>query len=119
MIEADEERGAAMNWLKVAAVVIGALIAFLIVGEVVHIILSLLGYVLIAALVAGGGYIAYKVVTSGRGREVKDKRREREIRDDYRREDPPQPTYRQPDYPPPTRPNVDDDLDRLRREMGS
>jgi hypothetical protein len=105
-----------MNWLKVAAVLIGALIAFLIVGEVVHIILSLLGYVLIAALVAGGGYVAYKVVTSRHGRELRDRsrggrRQDHELRDDYR----------QADYPPPprpARPNVDDELDRIRREMG-
>ena len=93
-----------MNWLKVAAVLIGALIAFLIVGEVAHIILSLLGYVLVAALVAGGGYVAYKVVTSRHGRE---------LRDDYRQAD-----YPPPPPPRPARPNVDDEMDRLRREMG-
>jgi uncharacterized membrane protein YebE (DUF533 family) len=102
-----------MNWLKVAAVVIGALIAFLIVGEVVHVILALLGYVLIAALIAGGGYIAYKVVTSSRRREVKDRHRDRQLRDDHH--------YRQADYPPPSassRPDVDDELNRIRRDMG-
>jgi hypothetical protein len=101
-----------MNWLKVAAVVIGALIAFLIVGEVVHVVLALLGYVLIAALVAGGGYVAYKVVTSSRRREVKDHYRDRELRDDH---------HRQADYPPrpaSSRPDVDDELKRLRRDMG-
>jgi hypothetical protein len=103
-----------MNWLKVAAVVIGALIAFLIVGEVVHVILALLGYVLIAALVAGGGYITYKVVTSSHRREVKDRNRGRgrELHEDH---------YRQADYPPPpasSRPDVDDELNRLRRDMG-
>ncbi len=110
-----------MNWLKVAAVVIGALIAFLIVGEVVHVILALLGYVLIAALVAGGGYVAYKVVTSSRRREVKDHHRDRQLRGDRRSDNHQQADYQQADYPPPpapSRPNVDDDLDRLRREMG-
>jgi uncharacterized membrane protein YebE (DUF533 family) len=106
-----------MNWLKVAAVVIGALIAFLIVGEVVHVILALLGYVLIAALVAGGGYVAYKVVTSSHRREVRDRHRDRKLPDeqhrggDYRQAD-------QPQLPSPSRPNVDDELNRLRREMG-
>jgi hypothetical protein len=108
-----------MNWLKVAAVVIGALIAFLIVGEVVHVILALLGYVLIAALIAGGGYIAYKVVTSSRRREVKDRHRERKLPDDDRRDG----GYRQADHhpqlPSPSRPNVDDELNRLRRDMGN
>ncbi|HUN32349.1 MAG TPA: hypothetical protein VMU95_10015 [Trebonia sp.] len=100
-----------MNWLKVAAVVIGALIAFLIVGEIVHVVLALLGYVLIAALIAGGGYVAYKVVTSSRRREVKDHHRDRQLPDDH---------YRQADYQPPASPrsNVDDELNRLRRDMG-
>jgi hypothetical protein len=106
-----------MNWLKVAAVLIGALIAFLIVGEVVHIILSLLGYVLIAALVAGGGYVAYKVVTSRNGRQIRDRSRRRrqdhELRDDYRQAD-----YPPPPPPQPARSNVDDELNRIRREMG-
>jgi hypothetical protein len=107
-----------MNWLKVVAVVIGALIAFLIVGEVVHVILALLGYVLIAALVAGGGYVAYKVVTSRRGRELRDRSRGGGRRQDHELRD----EYRQADYAPPpprpARPNVDDELDRMRREMG-
>jgi len=102
-----------MNWLKVAAVVIGALIAFLIVGEIVHVVLALLGYVLIAALIAGGGYVAYKVVTSSRRREVKDRHRERgrQLPDDH---------LRASDYTQPTSPrsNVDDELNRLRRDMG-
>jgi hypothetical protein len=105
-----------MNWLKVAAVVIGALIAFLIVGEVVHVILALLGYVLIAALIAGGGYVAYKVVTSSHRREVKNRDRERKLPDDHQGGN-----YRQADHPQlpsPSRPNVDDELNRLRRDMG-
>jgi uncharacterized membrane protein YebE (DUF533 family) len=107
-----------MNWLKVAAVAIGALIAFLIVGEVVHVILALLGYVLIAALIAGGGYVAYKVVTSSRRREVKDRDRgrDRKLPDDHQGGN-----YRQADHPQlpsPSRPDVDDELNRLRRDMG-
>lgn len=134
-----------MNWLKVAAVLIGALIAFLIVGEVVHIILALLGYVLIAALVAGGGYVAYKVLSSRRGREVRSRRRERALDEEHQRGEDrhedlrqqgftpygPQGSPSQPQgaYPPqqgsppppprPARPNVEEELNRLRREMGS
>ena len=41
-----------MNWLKVAAVAIGALIAFFIIGSVIHLITAILGWVLVLALVA-------------------------------------------------------------------
>jgi hypothetical protein len=87
-----------------------------------------LSYVVIAALVAGGGYVAYKIATSGRGRQVQDRHRDRELRDDYRRADRRDDRHddlRQQDYAPPppppqpSRPNVDDELNRLRREMGN
>jgi hypothetical protein len=106
-----------MNWLKVVAVIIGALIAFYIVGSVIHIITALLGVIVVLAILGAGGYAAYKIATSRRGREIRDRSRgrgsyqDREIRDDYR----------QPDYPPPpqpARPNVDDELNRIKREMG-
>jgi hypothetical protein len=110
-----------MNWLKVAAVAIGALIAFLIVGSVVGFILHVLSYVVIAALVAGGGYVVYKIATNRHGREVRTKQRRREIRDDYH--DDLRDNVRDTGYapPPPPRPaggGVDDDLARLKREMG-
>jgi hypothetical protein len=118
-----------MNWLKLAAIAIGALIAFLIVGSVVGFILHVISYVVIAALIAGGGYVAYKIASSGRGRlgrgpEGSDRRRDRELRDGYRRPDPRE-DLRQDSYTPsppppqPSRASVDDELDRLRREMGS
>ncbi len=109
-----------MNWLKVAAVAIGALIAFLIVGSVVGFILHVLSYIVIAALIAGGGYVVYKIATNRHGREVRGRRRGREIRDDYH--DDLRDSVRDTGYAaPPPRPaggNVDDDLARLKREMG-
>ena len=108
-----------MNWLKIAGIAIGALIAFLIIGSVIHVVMALLGYVVLAAIVAGGGYVAYKLATSSHGRKLRDRRRGHEIRDDD------QGTGYAPPPPgtghiPPALPkgNVDDDLARLRREMG-
>jgi hypothetical protein len=114
-----------MNWLKIAAVAIGALLAFFIVGSVIHIITAILGWVVILALIGGGGYVVYKVVSAGKGREVRTRRRDRELRNDYRRDDHRRDDLRQEDYIPPpsppraSRPNVDDELNRLKREMGS
>ena len=103
-----------MNWLKVAAVAIGALIAFFIIGSVIHLITAILGWVLVLALVGGGGYVVYKVVTSGSDRQVRGRRRDRELRDDS-----PQEGYTAPPPPQqPSRPNVDDELNRLKRDMG-
>ncbi len=110
-----------MNWLKVAAVAIGALIAFLVVGSVIHLIMTVLGYILVAALVAGGGYVVYKIATNRRGREVRGRRRGREIRNDHHddlRDTPPDTGYAAPPPPRPAAGNVDDDLARLKREMG-
>jgi hypothetical protein len=109
-----------MNWLKVAAVAIGALLVFLVVGSVVHLIMTLLGYLLVAALVAGGGYVAYKIVTSGGRRELRRGRgrrsERRQVRQDYAEPDPGFGVP--PTEPRPAAGNVDDDLTRLKREMG-
>src|SRR5258708_35821226 len=100
-----------MNWLKVAAVAIGALIAFLIVGSVVGFILHVLSYVVIAALVAGGGYVVYKIATNRPGREARDKRRRREVSAAQHDGLPanPQATRSAPPPPPPPRPAAGED----------
>jgi hypothetical protein len=106
-----------MNWLKIAAVIIGALIAFYIVGSVIHIITALLGVIVVLAVLGAGGYVAYKVVTSRKSRALRDRSR----RDRGPARDRELDNYRQPDDappPPPARANVDDELDRMRREMG-
>jgi hypothetical protein len=118
MIEGEQKGAPAMNWLKVVAVIIGALIAFYIVGSVIHLITALFGVIIILAVLGAGGYVVYKAVTWGKGRELGDRShggdrsQEHELRDDYR-----QPDY-SPPPPRPARPNVDDELNRIKREMG-
>jgi hypothetical protein len=98
-----------MGWLKVAAVAVGALIVFMVVGTVIHLFMDLL----IAAIVVGAIVVAVKAAT---GR----KRLPRGRRDygDYELRTP------RADPGPATRPtahataDVDDDLARLKREMG-
>jgi FtsH-binding integral membrane protein len=60
-----------MNWAKVGAVVIGGIIVFFVLDTVVHMLLGILGAILFVALVAGGGYVVYKVVGGSRRREIR------------------------------------------------
>jgi len=121
-----------MNWFKVAAIAVGILIAFLVVGSVMHFIIAAVTYLVIAALVAGGVYVAIKVARSGR--QVEGKKAEREVRDhDYEQYSRPLPRgdvepVSTPSPPQPSRPasparpapqDIDDELARLKREMGS
>ena len=115
-----------MRWFKIAAIVGGIIIAFLIVGSVVHFIMAALTTIVIAALVVGGAYVAIKVARSRK--EVSGKREEREVRD----QDSYQPLPRadvepystsvpvqQPRQSTPNAQDIDDELARLKREMGS
>jgi hypothetical protein len=115
-----------MSWLKIAAIAGGIIVAFLIVGSVVHFILAAITTIVIAALVVGGIAVAIKMARSGK--QVTRKRQEREVRDhdDYRplpRADvepysTPVPTQ-QPRRAAPNPADVDDELARLKREMGN
>jgi hypothetical protein len=60
-----------MNWAKVGAVVVGGIIVFFLLDTVVHVLLGLLGALLFVAVIAGGGYVAYKLVGSSRRREIR------------------------------------------------
>ena len=60
-----------MNWAKIGAVVIGGIIVFFVLDTVVHMLLGILGAILFVALVAGGGYVVYKVVGGSRRREIR------------------------------------------------
>ena len=110
-----------MNWLKVGAIVIGGIIVFFIVDSVVHVLLGLLTAIAFVAIVAGGAYVAYKIVGARRRRQVRSRREPGERR--VRRE--PEPATRELVVPPETpkpvaahHENVEDELARLKREMG-
>ena len=105
-----------VSWFKLAAIGVGILIAFLVVGSVMHFIITAVTYLVIAALVAGGVAIAIKVARSGR--QVSAKKADREVPDrDYEQYSKPLP--RADVEPARSNSNVDDDLARLKREMGS
>jgi hypothetical protein len=100
-----------MRWIKVAAFALGVLIVFSVIGTVVHLVMELV----FAAIVVGAIAVAIKVAAGRRklprGR---NEHKEREIRQ-------PRPMSTPAVVPPSAAPkvNVDDDLARLKREMGS
>jgi len=110
-----------MRGLKVAAAGVGILIALIIGWAVVGFVLHVVEFVVIAALVAGAVVVAVKVARSGK--QISQKRADREVR-----REPSRPLPRadvEPvatSYPQPSRPNsqdIDDELARLKREMGA
>jgi uncharacterized membrane protein YebE (DUF533 family) len=115
-----------MRGWKIAAIAIGALIAFFLVGTIVHVIISALITVAVVAAIGGAIYVAIKLSRSNK--QVTSKQEDHEVRDRYAgskalegvdldRYTAPTPTPR-----PASRPNtqdVDDELARLKREMGS
>jgi hypothetical protein len=119
-----------MRWFKIAAIAGGILIAFLIVGSVVHFIMAAVTTIVIAALVVGGIAVAIKMARSGK--QVSGKKAEREVRD---HQEPYQPlpraevdpytaTTATTAAPPPRRAapssaDIDDELAKLKREMGA
>jgi hypothetical protein len=60
-----------MNWAKVGAVAIGAIIVFFVLDAAVHALLGLLGALLFVAVIGGGGYVAYKLIGGSRRREIR------------------------------------------------
>src|SRR5579872_4510249 len=111
--------------VKLALIAVGALIAFFLVGTVVHIIVSALISVAIAAAIVGGIYIAIKVARSNR--QVTRGHRDSEVRESRARSLPtadldtystPAPPRATPAAAAPSASDVDDELARLKREMG-
>ena len=117
-----------MRWFKVAAIAGGILIAFLVVGSVIGFIIHAVLGLVVAALVVGAIVVAIKVARSGK--KISGKRAEREVRDhDHDRYQPlpradvetysaPVPTQ-QPQRSAPNAADIDDELARLKREMGN
>jgi hypothetical protein len=60
-----------MNLIKVGAVVVAGIVLFVVLGHVVSVVLGLITALFFIALVAGGGYIAYKLVGGSRRREIR------------------------------------------------
>ena len=106
-----------MNWLKVGAIVIGGIIVFFVLDSVVHLLLGLLSALAFVAIVAGGGYVAYKLVGARRRRQVRSRPQEREVRRERDTRTIVVPQTPQP-APRDVRQDVDDELARLKREMG-
>jgi len=127
-----------MRWFKVAAIGVGILIAFLIVGSVIGAILHAVIDVVIAAAVVGAIVVAVKVARSRK--QVPGRKADREVREpgyeEYSRPLPRAdtvptrnvPTREAPvrdvpvrDVPVQSAPShdVEDELARLKREMGS
>jgi hypothetical protein len=60
-----------MSLLKIGAVVVGGIVLFIVLGHVVSFIVGLVTTLAFLALVAGGGYVAYRVLSGGRRRELR------------------------------------------------
>lgn len=60
-----------MNLVKIAAIVVGGIIVFFALNFVWHALLALVTTLVIVGLIAGGGYVAYKVAGGTRRREIR------------------------------------------------
>jgi hypothetical protein len=107
-----------MNWLKVGAIVIGGVVVFFVVNSVVHILLGLLSAIAFVAIVAGGGYVAYKLLGARRRREVRDRPQGQRPRRQVETSDIVVPPATPAPAPRPVQHDVEDELARLKREMG-
>jgi hypothetical protein len=106
-----------MNWLKVGAVVVGGIVVFFVLDSVVHLLLGLISAIAFVAIVAGGGYVAVKIMGARRRRQVRDRPEGRRARREVESHEVAVPPVTPP-APRPTQLDVEDDLARLKREMG-
>jgi membrane protein implicated in regulation of membrane protease activity len=94
-----------MIWLKIAGAAVGVFIALAIVSSVVHFVI----WAAFAALVVGAIALVVKAATRNKQVDGPGDKAERQVTELAERRLPPQPA----------RPDVDDELARLKREMGS
>ena len=108
-----------MNWLKVGAIVIGGIVVFFVLDSVVHLLLGLVTAIAFVAIVAGGGYVAYKIVGGRRRRrQVKNRPDERTAGREIEPHAAEVPPFTPQPSPQPPHGDVEDELARLKREMG-
>jgi hypothetical protein len=113
-----------MRWFKVAAVGVGILIALMIGWAVVGFVLHAVEFLVIAALVVGAVAVAIKVARSGK--QISRKRADRQVRKPDRSQPLPRAdvervttSYSSSQPPRQSAPDIDEELARLKREMGS
>ena len=112
-----------MRWFKVAAVGVGILIALIIGWAVVGFVLHAVEFLVIAALVVGAVAVAIKVARSGK--QISRKRADRQVRKPDRSQPLPRADVERvatsyPSQPPrQSAQDVDEELARLKREMGA
>jgi hypothetical protein len=104
-----------MNWLKIGAVVIGGIIVFFVVDSLVHLFLGLLTAIAFVAIVAGGGYVAFKIAGARRRRQVRRRPQEPRVQREQERSAIAVPPVKH--QPATARHDVEDELARLKREM--
>ena len=116
-----------MRGWKVVAIAVGVLVAFLLVGTVVGAIIHALTTLLIVAAIAGAVVVGIKIARSNR-QVSSGKQKDHEVRDrhstalvglDLARYTTPTPAPTQRPVPRASTQDVDDELARLTREMGS
>jgi uncharacterized membrane protein YfcA len=111
-----------MRWFKVAAIAGGILIAFILIGSVIGVIIHAVIDLVIAAAVVGAIVVAIRLARSRR--QVSRKREDKQVREpDYGEYSRPLPSADiEPVSPAPGRQSgedIDDELARLKREMGN
>ena len=114
-----------MRWAKVVMIALGALIAFIVIESVFRllewaVIALVIGLIIAIAVKA---HSQYKLAQQRRAEVRQEKAaRKRQVRDEHvapSREITPAPAWTVDSTPPASHGNVDDELARLKREMGS